>query len=177
MSKTQGYQINNAAVLREERNRILVAARELLVPEGSDRASEPYLFMAGEPVDLTVLKIVSSLMEQTGSDIVYFEFEPGNAVLRPRSITVFASREGVTHMVRRCDLWMHRRGGGCVLIPTASVGHLVFERDEMVHLAGKPCGSTAAGITRAKHAVRRRAAAAPSQECRRYIHCTLPAAG
>lgn len=177
MPKTQGYQINNAAVLREGRNRILMATRELLVPEGSDRASEPYLFMAGRPVDLTILKVASSLAEQTGSDIVYVEFEPGKAVLRPRSITVFASRDGITHMVPQCDLWMRRHDGGCALIPAESVGHLVFERDEIVHVAGKPCGSTAAGITRARLAMRRRAAAASLQECQRYIHRPLPAAG
>lgn len=174
MTKPNSYRAENVGVLLEQRSRILVAIRKMLVPAGSHGAAGPLLLMSGDGFEMARLLLASDLAKEGETDVIYVEFEPGHAVLRPRSIIVVVVRDGITHLVRNCDLWVSKTGDACALVPAKSVGHLVYEEGELVHLPGKPGAPPAAGIARARIAATELAATVPEEEARRYFSQLVP---
>lgn len=126
------------SALFEARNRIASSIRQMLVPSNSDVNLEPYIFMHGNPIDLSVLQIASSLITEMEADMIYVQFEPGEAVMRPRSIVVIVSRAHAFHVVRDCDLWVDPTGNHAAVVPALHAGHLICDGEEIVHLPGKP---------------------------------------
>ena len=160
----------NLGSVEEDRNRIVSVLRTMLVPAGSDLNEEPFLFMHGNTLDAATLQMICRWARELACDLVYVEFEPGSATLRPRSIHVIVVRDGIHFLTRNCDLWLDPRGAGAVIVrPSAKAGHLVCDGEELVNLPGKPAKSLAPGFRRGLEALVTRAAALPSDEARRFF--------